>query len=182
MSEGHPCFVANSGRIGFDIEDYHRYAPDAGASLPAGCSASTGRVVDDGTPAADSSLRWHSRIFFTGNVVDVLTPKTIGRGPSSSSFGFLCHHRLVIAPCAVAWFRVLPAGVDADLLHPTARVVPNQIGLGHRQVVCRRRRNSRQSTHQPASWGTRVALRSKWTVQANMLDATGKRRRRRAAY
>ncbi|WP_110643771.1 GNAT family N-acetyltransferase [Salinicola sp. CPA57] len=33
MSEGHPCFVANSGRIGFDVEDYHRYAPEAGAAI-----------------------------------------------------------------------------------------------------------------------------------------------------
>ncbi|WP_110667890.1 GNAT family N-acetyltransferase [Salinicola halophilus] len=33
MSEGHPCFVANSGRIGFDVEDYHRYAPEAGAAV-----------------------------------------------------------------------------------------------------------------------------------------------------
>ncbi|WP_438764741.1 GNAT family N-acetyltransferase [Kushneria sp. TE3] len=31
MSEGHPCFVANSGRIGFDVEDYHHYVPEAGA-------------------------------------------------------------------------------------------------------------------------------------------------------
>ncbi|MFC0338107.1 Siderophore synthetase component [Kushneria avicenniae] len=31
MSEGHPCFIANSGRIGFDAQDYHRYAPEAGA-------------------------------------------------------------------------------------------------------------------------------------------------------
>jgi len=33
MSEGHPCFVANSGRIGFDVEDYHRYAPEVGAAV-----------------------------------------------------------------------------------------------------------------------------------------------------
>ncbi|MGM8849997.1 GNAT family N-acetyltransferase [Salinicola halophyticus] len=33
MSEGHPCFVANSGRIGFDVDDYHRYAPEAGAAI-----------------------------------------------------------------------------------------------------------------------------------------------------
>ena len=33
MSEGHPCFIANSGRIGFDAEDYHRYAPEAGARV-----------------------------------------------------------------------------------------------------------------------------------------------------
>ena len=28
MIEGHPCFVANSGRIGFDTEDYLQYAPE----------------------------------------------------------------------------------------------------------------------------------------------------------
>ena len=29
MTEGHPCFVANSGRLGFDADDYRRYAPEA---------------------------------------------------------------------------------------------------------------------------------------------------------
>ena len=29
MTEGHPGFVANSGRIGFGIDDYHAYAPEA---------------------------------------------------------------------------------------------------------------------------------------------------------
>jgi len=29
MSEGHPCFVANNGRLGFDANDYNRYAPEA---------------------------------------------------------------------------------------------------------------------------------------------------------
>lgn len=28
MTEGHPCFVANNGRIGFNIEDYIQYAPE----------------------------------------------------------------------------------------------------------------------------------------------------------
>lgn len=28
MSEGHPCFVANNGRIGFNITDYQQYAPE----------------------------------------------------------------------------------------------------------------------------------------------------------
>ncbi|MFD2767934.1 IucA/IucC family protein [Micromonospora eburnea] len=30
MTEGHPCFVANNGRLGFGLRDYHRYAPEAG--------------------------------------------------------------------------------------------------------------------------------------------------------
>ncbi|AEN67278.1 IucA/IucC family protein (plasmid) [Enterobacter soli] len=29
MTEGHPCFVANNGRIGFDAQDYLAYAPEA---------------------------------------------------------------------------------------------------------------------------------------------------------
>ena len=30
MSEGHPCFVANNGRLGFGADDYLRHAPEAG--------------------------------------------------------------------------------------------------------------------------------------------------------
>ncbi|WP_049570938.1 IucA/IucC family protein [Streptomyces sp. SBT349] len=33
MTEGHPGFVANNGRIGFDAEEFHRYAPEAGAPV-----------------------------------------------------------------------------------------------------------------------------------------------------
>jgi len=29
MTEGHPCFVANNGRIGFNINDYHAFSPEA---------------------------------------------------------------------------------------------------------------------------------------------------------
>lgn len=29
MGEGHPCFVANSGRLGFGVDEYLRYAPEA---------------------------------------------------------------------------------------------------------------------------------------------------------
>jgi siderophore synthetase component len=29
MTEGHPCFVANNGRLGFGIHEYHSYAPEA---------------------------------------------------------------------------------------------------------------------------------------------------------
>ncbi len=31
MTEGHPCFVANNGRLGFDADDYRRFAPEVGA-------------------------------------------------------------------------------------------------------------------------------------------------------
>ncbi|AXI86850.1 IucA/IucC family protein [Streptomyces sp. ETH9427] len=29
MTEGHPCFVANNGRLGFGVHEYRRYAPEA---------------------------------------------------------------------------------------------------------------------------------------------------------
>ncbi|HET9173429.1 MAG TPA: IucA/IucC family siderophore biosynthesis protein [Actinospica sp.] len=33
MTEGHPCFVANNGRLGFDAVEYLRYAPEAGRAV-----------------------------------------------------------------------------------------------------------------------------------------------------
>lgn len=33
MTEGHPAFLANNGRIGFDLDDFHAFAPEVGAPL-----------------------------------------------------------------------------------------------------------------------------------------------------
>jgi siderophore synthetase component len=33
MTEGHPCFVANNGRLGFGISDYRAFAPETGAPV-----------------------------------------------------------------------------------------------------------------------------------------------------
>lgn len=33
MTEGHPCFVANNGRLGFGISDYLSFAPETGAPV-----------------------------------------------------------------------------------------------------------------------------------------------------
>ncbi|WP_328518637.1 IucA/IucC family protein [Kribbella sp. NBC_00359] len=33
MTEGHPCFVANNGRLGFGVSDYHAFAPETGAEV-----------------------------------------------------------------------------------------------------------------------------------------------------
>ena len=35
MTEGHPCFVANNGRLGFGIADYRAFAPETGAPVQA---------------------------------------------------------------------------------------------------------------------------------------------------
>ncbi|MGO2327796.1 GNAT family N-acetyltransferase [Glutamicibacter arilaitensis] len=39
MTEGHPCFVANNGRMGVGRSDYLRYAPETGAALRLGWAA-----------------------------------------------------------------------------------------------------------------------------------------------
>lgn len=33
MTEGHPCFVANNGRLGFGVDDYRCYAPEVGRPI-----------------------------------------------------------------------------------------------------------------------------------------------------
>ncbi|WP_431047537.1 IucA/IucC family protein [Streptomyces sp. P1-3] len=33
MTEGHPCFVANNGRLGFGVHEYHAYAPEAASEV-----------------------------------------------------------------------------------------------------------------------------------------------------
>ncbi|MEU4289679.1 IucA/IucC family siderophore biosynthesis protein [Kribbella sp. NPDC026596] len=33
MTEGHPCFVANNGRLGFGVADYRAFAPETGAAV-----------------------------------------------------------------------------------------------------------------------------------------------------
>uniref|UniRef100_UPI0034DDE96C IucA/IucC family protein n=1 Tax=Streptomyces sp. PU-14G TaxID=2800808 RepID=UPI0034DDE96C len=33
MTEGHPCFIANNGRLGFDIAEYRAYAPETGSPV-----------------------------------------------------------------------------------------------------------------------------------------------------
>lgn len=33
MTEGHPCFVANNGRLGFGVDEYRAYAPEAATGI-----------------------------------------------------------------------------------------------------------------------------------------------------
>ncbi len=46
MTEGHPCFVANNGRLGFGVDEYHRYAPEAAAPGAAGLAGRAPRPLD----------------------------------------------------------------------------------------------------------------------------------------
>lgn len=61
MTEGHPCIVANAGRLGFSAEDISRYAPEAGnpfrlvwvAARREHCEVATVAGVDYDTLLAD---------------------------------------------------------------------------------------------------------------------------------
>ena len=33
MTEGHPCFVANNGRLGFGVHEYLSYAPETASPV-----------------------------------------------------------------------------------------------------------------------------------------------------
>lgn len=54
MTEGHPCFVANNGRMGVGRSDYLRYAPETGSALKLGwVAAHTSRAQFDAIDTLD---------------------------------------------------------------------------------------------------------------------------------
>ncbi|HJX78604.1 GNAT family N-acetyltransferase [Glutamicibacter sp.] len=54
MTEGHPCFVANNGRMGVGRSDYLRYAPETGSALQLGwVAAHTSRAQFDAIDTLD---------------------------------------------------------------------------------------------------------------------------------
>ncbi|MEE4542098.1 IucA/IucC family siderophore biosynthesis protein [Streptomyces sp. V4-01] len=77
MTEGHPCFVANSGRIGFGAGDFARYAPEAAAPVRLTWLAArrdlatftAGEGLDYFTLLADE-LAPHTRIRFDQRLVE----------------------------------------------------------------------------------------------------------------
>ncbi|MES1926234.1 IucA/IucC family protein [Salinisphaera sp. T31B1] len=77
MTEGHPAFVANNGRIGFDSMDYRAYAPEAAAPIRliwiavhtsrAAFSVGAGRTVES---HLDSELDAETRAEFRRRLVE----------------------------------------------------------------------------------------------------------------
>lgn len=54
MTEGHPCFVANNGRMGVGRSDYLRYAPETGSAVHLGwVAAHTSRAQFDAVDTLD---------------------------------------------------------------------------------------------------------------------------------
>ena len=77
MTEGHPGFVANNGRIGFGIDDYSRWAPESGrkvrlvwlAARRSSSALSCGEGIDE-TSLYEDELDDSVREYFTERLVE----------------------------------------------------------------------------------------------------------------
>src|SRR5690606_3433491 len=91
MIEGHPGFVANNGRLGFDAVDYRTYAPEAGAEI---------RVIwlavhkDNAAFASLSTLNYERLIVeeIGRENVDRFTMQLVALGVDPSDYYFMPAH------------------------------------------------------------------------------------------
>lgn len=70
MTEGHPCFVANNGRLGFGVTDYRAFAPEAGAAV---------RLVWIGVRRDRTSVSVSSALDYEHLLRSELGPEVLGR-------------------------------------------------------------------------------------------------------
>lgn len=124
MTEGHPGFLANNGRIGFSLPDYRAYAPEQGrrtrlqwVAVHAGRSTlSLGEGLDEAALA-----RWS----LSSEERDAFADRLAGRGLDPSAYHLLplhpwqAEHRLPItfAP-DIARADLVPLGPGGDEMQP----------------------------------------------------------------
>ncbi|GAA1552374.1 GNAT family N-acetyltransferase [Brevibacterium picturae] len=124
MTEGHPGFIANNGRIGFSLSDYRRWAPETGRTTRIEWVAATrehshlslGEGFDEATHlgwalSADERELFDSRI------------RAAGRAPEDFHLlpvhPWQADHRLAITFAAdIARGDLLPLGAGLDELQP----------------------------------------------------------------
>jgi len=70
MTEGHPCFVANNGRLGYSISDFHEYAPEAANPI---------RLTWIAVHRSVSSFTSCSDVTYAGLIESELDPSTLER-------------------------------------------------------------------------------------------------------
>ncbi|GAA1601609.1 desferrioxamine E synthetase DesD [Kribbella sancticallisti] len=70
MTEGHPCFVANNGRLGFGVEDYRAFAPEAGQPI---------RLVWIAVRKERATVSHSATITYDGLLRDELGPSVLQR-------------------------------------------------------------------------------------------------------
>lgn len=120
MTEGHPGFVANNGRIGFDAFDYHAYAPETGHSF---------NIIwlavhrDHADFSCVSDIEYHSFIKreIGSELFDVHVKKVAAMGLNSDDYHFMPAHpwqwytklSISFAPY-VANRKIIPLGISMD--------------------------------------------------------------------
>lgn len=120
MTEGHPGFVANNGRIGFDAYDYHAYAPETGSDF---------NIIwlavhrDHAEFACIKELEYDSFIKceIGAEVFENYVNKLVALGLNSDDYYFMPAHpwqwytKLSIAFAAyVANRKIVPLGISTD--------------------------------------------------------------------
>ena len=120
MTEGHPGFVANNGRIGFNASDYHAYAPETG---------NTFNIIwlavhrDNAEFACIEDIEYHSFISreIGSDLFDQYIQKLVEIGVNHEDYYFMPAHpwqwytKLSIAFSAyVANRKIIPLGLSTD--------------------------------------------------------------------
>ncbi|WP_159614558.1 GNAT family N-acetyltransferase [Glutamicibacter sp. JC586] len=95
MTEGHPCFVANNGRMGVDRSDYLRYAPETGAALNLGwVAAHTSRAQFDSIDTLDYDSLLEDQLDHAERqrLNNLLSAELTGTGVSTADYIFIPVH------------------------------------------------------------------------------------------
>ncbi|WP_369372831.1 GNAT family N-acetyltransferase [Promicromonospora sp. Populi] len=124
MSEGHPGFVANNGRIGFSLSDYRAYAPERGARMRMLWLAAR-REHTHLSLAADQTEAGHYGAELSAAERAAFADRLAARGLDSADYLYLpvhpwqWEHRVAITFAAdVARGDLVPLGPGSDEYQP----------------------------------------------------------------
>lgn len=124
MSEGHPGFVANNGRIGFSLSDYRAYAPERGARMRMLWLAAR-REHTHLALAADQSEQGHYGAELSDAERAAFADRLAARGLDPADYLYLpvhpwqWEHRVAITFAAdVARGDLVPLGAGSDEYQP----------------------------------------------------------------
>lgn len=124
MSEGHPSFLANNGRIGFSLSDYRAYAPERGARMRMLWLAAR-REHTHLALAADQTEEGHYRAELSDAERAAFADRLTARGLDPADYLYLpvhpwqWEHRVAITFAAdVARGDLVPLGPGSDEYQP----------------------------------------------------------------
>lgn len=124
MTEGHPCFVATNGRLGFGVADFREYVPEAAADVRLVWLAVH---VENAVVAAGSGLSYADLLLaeLGAGTVDAFRARLRRTGLDPEHYVFMPAHpwqwdnKLAITFAAeLAQRRIVPVGTSADTYRP----------------------------------------------------------------